>query len=52
MAATALLVERLPVESRVNISCSELQSLIDLGLLTPAEGKHHRASKDGFNKFF
>jgi len=37
-----------------NISRSELQSLIDLGLLTPVECENiiAREYKDGFNKFF
>ena len=52
-----LLVERLPfgrMNREWNISRSELQSLIDLGLLTPAECESiiARECKDGFNKFF
>ena len=52
-----LLVERLPfgrMNREWNISRSELQSLIDLGLLTPAECESiiAREYKDGFNKFF
>jgi len=52
-----LLLERLPfgrMNREWNISRSELQSLIDLGLLTPGEceGIIAREYKDGFNKFF
>jgi lycopene cyclase CruA len=52
-----LLVERLPfgrMNREWNISRSELQSLIDLGLLTPSECESiiAREYKDGFNKFF
>ena len=52
-----LLVERLPfgrMNREWNISRSELQSLIDLGLLTPesCESIIAREYKDGFNKFF
>jgi lycopene cyclase CruA len=52
-----LLVERLPfarMNREWNISRSELQSLIDLGLLTPAEFESiiAREYKDGFHKFF
>jgi len=52
-----LLLERLPfgrMNREWNISRSELQSLIDLGLLTPSECESiiAREYKDGFNKFF
>lgn len=52
-----LLVERLPfgrMNREWNISRDELESLIDLGLLTPAELETLivREYKDGFNKFF
>ena len=52
-----LLLERLPfgrMNREWNISRSELQSLIDLGLLTAAECESIIAQeyKDGFNKFF
>ncbi len=52
-----LLLERLPfgrMNREWNISRSELQSLINLGLLTPVEGESiiAREYKDGFNKFF
>jgi lycopene cyclase CruA len=52
-----LLLERLPfgrMNREWNISRTELQSLIDLGLLTPAECESviAREYKDGFNKFF
>lgn len=52
-----LLLERLPfsrMNREWNISRSELQSLIDLGLLTPTECESiiAREYKDGFNKFF
>lgn len=52
-----LLLERLPfgrMNREWNISRSELQSLIDLGLLTPTEAESiiGREYTDGFNKFF
>ena len=52
-----LLLERLPfgrINREWNISRDELQSLIDLGLFTPAECESiiAREYKDGFNKFF
>jgi lycopene cyclase CruA len=52
-----LLLERLPfgkMNREWNISRSELQSLIDLGLLTPTEAESIIAREyiDGFNKFF
>ncbi|MDY6802453.1 MAG: flavin-dependent dehydrogenase [Cyanobacteriota bacterium] len=52
-----LLIERLPfgrMNREWNISRSELESLIDLGLFTAAEieGLIAREYKDGFNKFF
>ncbi len=52
-----LLLERLPfgkMNREWNISRSELQSLLDLGLLTPTECESiiAREYKDGFNKFF
>jgi lycopene cyclase CruA len=52
-----LLVERLPfarMNREWNISRSEFQSLIDLGLFTPAEFESiiAREYKDGFHKFF
>ncbi len=52
-----LLIERLPfgrMNREWNISRSELQSLIDLGLFTPAEVESFiaREYKDGFHKFF
>ena len=52
-----LLLERLPfgkMNREWNISRSELQSLIDLGLFTNAEIENliAREYKDGFNKFF
>ncbi|MEM9925968.1 MAG: flavin-dependent dehydrogenase [Cyanobacteria bacterium P01_D01_bin.50] len=52
-----LLVERLPfgkMNREWNISRSEIQSLIDLGLLTSDEVESiiAREYKDGFNKFF
>ena len=52
-----LLIERLPfgrMNREWNISRSELQSLIDLGLFTSAEVESliAREYKDGFNKFF
>lgn len=52
-----LLLERLPfgkMNREWNISRSELQSLLDLGLLTSAECESiiAREYKDGFNKFF
>ncbi|MDM9380530.1 flavin-dependent dehydrogenase [Chlorogloeopsis sp. ULAP01] len=52
-----LLVERLPfgrMNREWNISRDEIQSLINLGLLTPAEVESiiAREYKDGFNKFF
>jgi len=52
-----LLLERLPfgrMNREWNISRTELQSLVDLGLLTPAECESiiAREYKDGFNKFF
>ena len=52
-----LLVERLPfgkMNREWNISRSEIQSLINLGLLTSAEVESiiAREYKDGFNKFF
>ncbi|WP_315788384.1 flavin-dependent dehydrogenase [Fischerella sp. JS2] len=52
-----LLVERLPfgrMNREWNISRDEIQSLIDLGLLTPSEVESiiAREYKDGFNKFF
>ena len=52
-----LLVERLPfarMNREWNISRSEFQSLIDLGLFTPAEFENLIAKeyRDGFNKFF
>ncbi len=52
-----LLIERLPfgwMNREWNISRSELQSLIDLGLFTPVEveGLIAREYKDGFHKFF
>lgn len=52
-----LLIERLPfgrMNREWNISRSELQSLIDLGLFTPAEVESFiaREYKDGFSKFF
>lgn len=52
-----LLIERLPfgrMNREWNISRDEFQSLIDLGLFTPAEfeGLIAREYMDGFNKFF
>ena len=52
-----LLLERLPfgrMNREWNISRSELQSLINLGLLTPLECESiiAREYRDGFNKFF
>ena len=52
-----LLLERLPfgrMNREWNISRSELQSLIDLGLLSSSECENiiAREYKDGFNKFF
>lgn len=52
-----LLLERLPfgrMNREWNISRSELQSLIDLGLITPTECESiiAREYKDGFHKFF
>ncbi|QXE23299.1 hypothetical protein B6N60_01989 [Richelia sinica FACHB-800] len=52
-----LLVERLPfgrMNREWNISRDEIQSLINLGVLTPAEVESiiTREYKDGFNKFF
>jgi lycopene cyclase CruA len=52
-----LLVERLPfgrMNREWNISRNEIQSLINLGLLTPTEVDSviAREYKDGFNKFF
>ena len=52
-----LLVERLPfgrMNREWNISRAEFQSLIDLGLFTPAEFESliAREYKDGFSKFF
>ncbi len=52
-----LLLERLPfgrMNREWNISRQELQSLIDLGLLTPTEAESiiGREYIDGFNKFF
>lgn len=52
-----LLLERLPfgrMNREWNISRSEVQSLFDLGLLTPAEFESVivREYQDGFNKFF
>lgn len=52
-----LLLERLPfgrMNREWNISRAELQSLIDLSLLTPTECESiiAREYKDGFNKFF
>ncbi|PLZ50592.1 flavin-dependent dehydrogenase [Fischerella thermalis WC439] len=52
-----LLVERLPfgrMNREWNISRDEIQSLINLGLLTPSEVESiiAREYKDGFNKFF
>ncbi|MBV8884901.1 MAG: flavin-dependent dehydrogenase [Chroococcidiopsidaceae cyanobacterium CP_BM_RX_35] len=52
-----LLLERLPfgrMNREWNISRQELQTLIDLGLLTPVECESliAREYKDGFNKFF
>lgn len=52
-----LLVERLPfarMNREWNISRSEFQSLIDLGLFTPAEFESiiAREYRDGFHKFF
>jgi lycopene cyclase CruA len=52
-----LLLERLPfgrMNREWNISRDEIQSLIELGLLTPAEleAMIAREYKDGFNKFF
>ena len=52
-----LLVERLPfgrMNREWNISRDEIQSLINLGLVTPAEVESiiAREYKDGFNKFF
>jgi lycopene cyclase CruA len=52
-----LLIERLPfgrMNREWNISRDEFQSLIDLGLFTPAEfeGMIAREYIDGFNKFF
>lgn len=52
-----LLIERLPfgrMNREWNISRSEFQSLIDLGLFTPAEfeGLIAREYRDGFHKFF
>lgn len=52
-----LLVERLPfgrMNREWNISRDEIQSLINLGLLTPSEVEAiiAREYKDGFNKFF
>jgi lycopene cyclase CruA len=52
-----LLLERLPfarMNREWNISRSELQSLVDLGLFTwsEIEGLINREYKDGFNKFF
>ena len=57
MGYRVLLLERLPfarMNREWNISRSELQSLIDLGLLTSAECESMiaREYKDGFNKFF
>lgn len=52
-----LLIERLPfghMNREWNISRAEFQSLIDLGLFTPAEFESliAREYQDGFNKFF
>ena len=52
-----LLIERLPfgrMNREWNISRDEIQSLINIGLITPAELETIIASeyKDGFNKFF
>lgn len=52
-----LLIERLPfgrMNREWNISRSELQSLLDLGLFTPTEVESFiaREYKDGFHKFF
>ena len=52
-----LLIERLPfgrMNRECNISRDEIQSLINIGLITPAELETIIASeyKDGFNKFF
>ncbi len=52
-----LLLERLPfgrMNREWNISRDEIQNLVDLGLLTPAqvEAIIGREYKDGFNKFF
>ncbi|MEC4819915.1 MAG: flavin-dependent dehydrogenase, partial [Scytonema sp. PMC 1069.18] len=52
-----LLLERLPfgwMNREWNISRNEIQSLVNLGLLTPAEVEATiaREYKDGFNKFF
>ncbi len=52
-----LLLERLPfgrMNREWNISRDELQSLVDLGLLTPSEleGIIARECRDGFSKFF
>ncbi|MEH2240068.1 NAD(P)/FAD-dependent oxidoreductase [Nostoc sp.] len=52
-----LLVERMPfgrMNREWNISRDEIQSLVNLGLLTPAELETiiAREYKDGFNKFF
>ncbi len=57
MGYRVLLLERLPfarMNREWNISRSELQSLIDLGLLTSVECESMiaREYKDGFNKFF
>lgn len=57
MGYRVLLLERLPfarMNREWNISRDELQSLIDLGLLTSAECESiiAREYKDGFNKFF
>ncbi|KYC41600.1 flavin-dependent dehydrogenase [Scytonema hofmannii PCC 7110] len=52
-----LLIERLPfgrMNREWNISRDEIQSLVNLGLLTPSEVESciAREYKDGFNKFF
>ncbi|GAB1539959.1 hypothetical protein NUACC21_26280 [Scytonema sp. NUACC21] len=52
-----LLIERLPfgrMNREWNISRDEIQSLVNLGLLTPSEMESNiaREYKDGFNKFF
>ncbi|MEB3181252.1 MAG: flavin-dependent dehydrogenase [Nostocaceae cyanobacterium] len=57
MGYKVLLVERLPfgrMNREWNISRDEIQSLINIGLLTPAEVESliAREYKDGFNKFF